>query len=314
MSKTQEKTIKIFGHQVPDTDTVVSAIIYAWHYNEVLGKKAEAFVLGSLNKETQYVLDRFDVTTPEVLNEITKEDQIVVVDTNNILELPDDVLNGELLEIIDHHKLSGGITTDTPVIVTLRPMASTASLIYTVMNPELHPIPHDIAGIMLAAIISDTLEFRSPTTTPEDKIIAETLAEQIGVDINELATKMFEAKSDITDVDPMELILMDSKVFEMNEQKVRVSVIETTHPRGVLDKKDVIKDAMLKHIAEDEAVDEVLLFVIDILKEQATPIVASALGEMMVEGAFGVDLKENEEVVLPGVVSRKKQIIPALQG
>jgi len=314
MSETQEKTIKIFGHQVPDTDTVVSAIIYAWHYNEVLGKKAEAFVLGSLTKETQYVLDRFEIAVPEVLDEITKEDQIVVVDTNNIHELPEDVLNGELLEIIDHHKLSGGITTDAPVIVTLRPMASTASLIYTIMNPELHPIPNDIAGIMLAAIISDTLEFRSPTTTSEDKIIAETLAEQIGVDIHELATKMFEAKSDISDINPLELILMDSKVFEMNEQKVRVSVIETTSPKMVLDKKDLLKEAMLKHVAEDEGVHEVLLFVIDILNEEATPVVASALGEMMVEGAFGVDLKETENLTLPGVVSRKKQIIPALQG
>lgn len=314
MSDSQDKTIKIFGHQVPDTDTVVSAIIYAWYYNEVLGKKAEAYVLGSLNKETQYVLDRFDVAAPEVLGEITKEDQIVVVDTNNINELPDDIQNGELLEIIDHHKLSGGITTDAPVTVTLRPMASTASLIYTVMNPELHPIPEDIAGIMLAAILSDTLEFRSPTTTPEDKIIAETLAKEIGVDINELATKMFEAKSDISDIDPMDLILMDSKVFDMNDQKVRVSVVETTSPGMVLEKKETLKETMLQHVAEDEAVDEVLLFVIDILNEEATPIVASALGEMMVEGAFGVDLKEEQDVTLPGVVSRKKQIIPALQG
>lgn len=313
MSEMTSKTIKIFGHQVPDTDTVVSAIIYAWYYNEVLKKKAEAFVLGSLTKETQYVLDRFGVATPEILDEITEEDQIVVVDTNNIHELPEDVLNGELLEIIDHHKLSGGITTDAPVTVTLRPMASTASLIYTVMNPELHPIPDDIAGIMLAAIISDTLEFRSPTTTPEDKIIAETLAKQIGADMNELATKMFEAKSDISDIDPLELILMDSKVFEMNDQKVRVSVIETTNPKSVLDKKNMIKEAMLTHVAEDEGVDEVLLFVIDILNEQAIPVVASALGEMMIEGAFGVDLKETEDVILPGVVSRKKQIVPALQ-
>lgn len=313
MEKT-ERAIKIFGHQVPDTDTVVSAIIYTWYYNEVLGKKAEAFVLGSLNKETEYVLDRFGVKTPEILDEITEDDQIVVVDTNNINELPEDVHRGELLEIIDHHKLSGGITTDAPVTVTLRPMASTASLIYTVMNPELHPIPEDIAGIMLAAILSDTLEFRSPTTTPEDKIIAETLAKEIGVDISELANKMFEAKSDISDIDPAELILMDSKVFDMNDQKVRVSVLETTSPKVVLEKKEILKEAMLAHVAEDEGVDEVLLFVIDILNEEATPIVASALGEMMVEGAFGVDLKEGKEVKLPGVVSRKKQIIPALQG
>ncbi len=313
MSESSEKNpIKIFGHQVPDTDTVVSAIVYAWYFNEVLKKPAKAYVLGDVNKETQYVLDRFKSETPEFLDVITKEDKIVIVDTNNVNELPPDVHNGELLEIIDHHKLSGGITTNSPVTITMRPMASTASLIYTVINPELHQVTSEIAGLMLSAIISDTLEFRSPTTTPEDKIIAEELSKISGVDISELATEMFAAKSDISHIEPADLIQMDSKVFDMDDKKIRVSVVETTSPNEALERSEDLKQAMLNHVAEDDNVDEVLLFVIDILKEEATPIVASALGEMMVDGAFGVSIAQGD-VVLPGVVSRKKQIIPALQ-
>jgi len=310
---TSKEVIKIFGHHVPDTDTVISAIVYAWYYNEILGKPAQAFILGKINKETQYVLDRFGVEVPELLDTLTEKDKIVVVDTNNINELPSDVKNAELIEIIDHHKLSGGITTDSPVIVTLRPMASTASLIYTVINPELHPLPSHIAGLMLAALVSDTLEFRSPTTTEEDREIAEELVGISGVDIHTLAEEMFAAKSDISENTPEELIVMDSKIFDIAENKVRISVLETTDPSVVLKQKEVLKEVMLQHVANHDDVDEVLLFVIDILNEQATPIVASALGEMMVEGAFGIDLKAKEDVILPGVVSRKKQIVPALQ-
>lgn len=306
-------TIKIFGHKVPDTDTVVSAISYAWYYNNVKKQIAKAYVLGELNKETKYVLDKFGIETPDLLGEINKGDQIVIVDTNNLDELPEGVKDAELIEIIDHHKLFGGFSTSSPVTVTLRVMASTASLIYTVMNPELHGLPKDIAGIMLCALISDTLEFRSPTTTNEDREIGEELARISGADISELAKGMFEAKSDISDISTKDLIVMDSKIFDLKGKKTRVSVIETTNPKVVIDRLEDIKIEMKKLIAEDSDTEDFLLFVIDILNESALPVFATDTAKETIEKAFNVTLSEVNDTILPGIVSRKKQIIPALE-
>lgn len=305
--------IKVFGHQVPDTDTVVSAIAYAWYYNTIKKEQAEAYILGDINKETAYVLDRFGVAVPPVLENLSENDQIVIVDTNNINELPDDIEKAELIEIIDHHKLAGGLVTSNPISITLRPMASTASLIYTFLNPELHDLPKDIAGILLAAILSDTLEFRSPTTTDEDKAIASELAKIVGVDMSELASAMFDAKSDISNIETADLLVLDSKVFDIKGKKLRVSVIETTNPKSVLDRRADVVDAIQKHVADNDGVDDVLLFVVDILNEEATAIVASDTAQATITSAFDASFSDDQTAVLPGIVSRKKQIIPRLE-
>lgn len=298
--------VKIFGHLVPDTDATVAAIALAWYYNTVKKEPAEAYILGELNKETKYVLDRFGVSAPPILSKLEEGDRVAVVDTNNMDELPEGFGSAEIVEIVDHHKLTGGIQTTTPVNVTLRTMASTSSLIYTMANPELHELPKDIAGIMLAAVLSDTLEFRSPTTTEEDKAIAKELAEIAGVDMHELATAMFEAKSDISDISDEELITMDSKIVEVGGKKLRVSVVETTNPDQVIARRESLEKAMVEDIHKGN-VDEVLLFAIDILNENATPIGATDTAREIIEKSFG------KKEVLEGVVSRKKQIIPSLK-
>jgi len=303
--------IKIFGHKVPDTDATVSAIAYAWYYNEIKGEAATPYVLGELNRETAYVLEKFGVATPETLGPLTADDKVVVVDTNNMHELPDDMKHAELIEIIDHHKLVGGIETPNPITITLRPMASTASLIYTYLNPELHEIPQEIAGIMLAGVLSDTLEFRSPTTTDEDRAIAESLAEIAGVDIHELAEGMFAAKSDLSGMDAEDLIMMDSKVFAIKGKNLRVSVLETMSPSQALKQREALIQGIGKHVETNDDVDEVLLFVVDILGESAMPILASDEATNIVEKAF--DVSVSEDTILDGVVSRKKQIIPKLE-
>lgn len=306
-------TIKVFGHKVPDTDTVISAIAYAWFYTNVKKEPAQAYVLGELNKETQYILDRFGIETPPLLESLSGEDKVVIVDTNNIEELPEDISAAEIIEIVDHHKLAGGLITSSPVNITMRTMASTASLIYTIVNPELHELPKDIAGIMLGALVSDTLLFRSPTTTDEDRAIGAELAKIAGVDMNELADAMFAAKSDISDIPTENLLVLDSKVFDIKGKKLRISVIETTNPGQVLEKKADLQQAMIDHVAQNDGVDEVLLFAIDILNEEATPIVATEAAGEIVSAAFGEVVTTDNTIQLPGVVSRKKQIIPKLE-
>tara|TARA_B100000508_G_scaffold128936_1_gene115064 strand:+ start:72 stop:992 length:921 start_codon:yes stop_codon:yes gene_type:complete len=304
--------IKVFGHQSPDTDATGSAIVWAWYLTEHTGKQAAPYVLGELNKETQFMLSHWSVETPELLENLREGDEVVVVDTNNPQELFDNINEANITQIIDHHKLVGGIETAGPVDITMRPLASTASVIYDLMGETVETLPKHIAGILLTCILSDTLEFRSPTTTPHDKDIAEKLAKQVGVNIESYAAEMFSAKSDISDFTDSGLVKLDSKKYSVGETNFRVSVIETTDSSVVLERKTGLVKAMDEIIAAENDVDEVLFFVIDIIKEEATVFTHNDRVKGIIEKSFDVTVETDTEV-LPGVVSRKKQILPNLK-
>jgi manganese-dependent inorganic pyrophosphatase len=182
---------------------------------------------------------------------------------------------------------------------------------HDLMGADLAKAPPQIKGAMLSCILSDTLEFRSPTTTPHDRAVAEALAADLDVSISKLATAMFEAKSDVSSFTDAELLRMDSKEYNVAGKELRVSVLETTAPKIILDRKASLMASMTGVAAEDGA-DQVLLFVVDILKEEATLLVPNDLVRQMAEASFGVKVT-GDTVVLPGVMSRKKQIIPALK-
>ena len=302
--------IKVFGHLSPDTDCTGSAIVWAWYLTEKTGKQATPYVLGELNKETQFVLSRWEVETPALLESIAPKTPVVIVDTNNPQELFDNINEADVLEIIDHHKLTGGIETTGPATVTMRPLASTASVIYDLMGDT--ELPKPMAGILLSCILSDTLEFRSPTTTPHDKDIAEKLAAQLGITIADYAAEMFAAKSDVSDFTDSGLIKLDSKKYAVGDTNFRVSVIETTDPAVVLERKAGIATAINEIIATEADVDEVLFFVVDILKEEATVFTYNDRVKSVIEQSFAVTVESDTEV-LPGIVSRKKQILPNLK-
>jgi manganese-dependent inorganic pyrophosphatase len=302
--------IKVFGHLSPDTDATGSAIVWAWYLAEKTGKQATPYVLGELNKETQFVLSRWEVETPALLESIAAKTPVVIVDTNNPQELFDNINEADVLEIIDHHKLTGGIETSGPATVTMRPLASTASVIYDLMGDI--ELPQPIAGILLSCILSDTLEFRSPTTTPHDKDIAEKLAAQLGITIADYAAEMFAAKSDVSDFTDSGLIKLDSKKYAVGDTNFRISVIETTDPAVVLERKAGIITAINEIISTEADVDEVLFFVVDILKEEATVFTYNDRVKNVIEKSFAVTVESDTEV-LPGIVSRKKQILPNLR-
>ena len=164
---------------------------------------------------------------------------------------------------------------------------------------------------MLSCILSDTLAFRSPTTTEMDKGLAEDLAKDLGVEIESYAAEMFAAKSDVSAFSDAELLRMDSKEYAVDGKKFRVSVLETTTPNLVLDRKTSLMETM-PTVAKEDGVDEVLLFVVDILKEEATMLIPNDLTKGVAEKSFDAKV-EGDSVVLPGIMSRKKQIIPALK-
>ena len=304
-------TIKVLGHKSPDTDSTGSPIIWAWYLTEVKGTPAEAVLLGEPNTEAAFVLKHWDLPKPAILADVTADDSVVIVDTNNPAELPPAINDAKIISIIDHHMLVGGLKTKNPIDITMRPLACTATILHDLIGADLARAPRAIKGAMLSCILSDTLEFRSPTTTPHDRAVAETLAADLGVSIAELATKLFEAKSDISAFSDAALLRMDSKEYTVAGIELRVSVLETTAPKIVLDRKASLMASMVG-VAKADGADQVLLFVIDILREEATLLVPNDLVRQLAEASFGVKVS-GDTVVLPGVMSRKKQIIPALK-
>ena len=303
--------IKIFGHLAPDTDATCSALIWEWYLKDVQGLNAQAFVLEEPNTEAKFVLNRWGYEMPATLGDLSADDEVVIVDTNNPGELPENINDANIAEIIDHHLLTGGIQTKGPIKITIRPVAATATVMHWLIGRDMEKAPDAVKGLMLSCILSDTLEFRSPTTTPTDRAIAEKLAGELGVNIADYASEMFEAKSDVSAFSDAELIRMDSKKYEVDGTAFRVSVLETTAPGIVLDRKDSLMDTMTSVAAED-GVDQVLLFVVDILNEEATLLVPNDLVKTVAQKSFDAEADGNT-VVLPGIMSRKKQIIPNLK-
>ena len=304
-------TTLVFGHKSPDTDSTGSPIIWSWYLNEVKGEAAKPVLLGEPNTEAAFMLEHWGLEKPEIITDVEADAPVVIVDTNNPAELPASINSTDIRAIIDHHKLVGGLETKGPIDITVRPLACTATIMVDLMGKDFVKMPEAIKGAALTCILSDTLAFRSPTTTPHDRAVAETLAADLGVDIPDFAVEMFAAKSDVSEFSDAELIRMDSKEYEVGGTKFRVSVLETTAPEIPLGRKDSLM-ASFKTVAAEDGVDEVLLFVVDILKEEATLLVPNDLVKTVAEKSFGAAV-EGDLVVLPGVMSRKKQIIPNLK-
>lgn len=303
-------TTLVFGHKSPDTDSTGSPLIWEWYLNHT-GGDAKAVLLGEPNTEAAFVAKRWGFANPDIIADVADDQPCVIVDTNNPAELPANINGADVQAIIDHHKLVGGLETKGPIDITVRPLACTATIMHDLMGDAAAEMPEGIKGLMLSCILSDTLGFRSPTTTDTDKALAESLASDLGLDIEAYADEMFAAKSDVSAFSDAELIRMDSKEYEVDGTKFRVSVLETTMPSIPLDRKDSLMESF-KTVASEDGVDEVLLFVVDILREEATLLVPNDLVKGVAEKSFGATVTA-DTVVLPGIMSRKKQIIPNLK-
>lgn len=302
--------IKVFGHKSPDTDATCAPVAFAW-FLEKTGKEAKAFINGDLNKETLFVLNKFGVETPEKLPALAEGEKVVIVDTNNPEELPENINDTEIVEIVDHHKLFGGLMTSSPVKISMKPIACSATLVYQRMQEEGVVPDKNIAGIMLSAILSDTLKFTSPTTTDDDKSVAEELNKIVGINIDELAEEMFAAKSDLSGMNAHDILYMDSKVFEFGSKKVRISGLETTKPENAKAMLQEIGTEM-ENIKKEEKLDSIFFFIVNILDTSSELFVSNDGDKQIAEKAFKKSF-ERQFMNLPGVVSRKKQMAPAFE-
>jgi manganese-dependent inorganic pyrophosphatase len=293
----------VIGHKNPDTDSVVSTLALA---------ALEGFVparAGSFNKETEYVLNRFGFSTPEPLPK--EEKKVVLVDTNgNPEELAEGISLEEITAIYDHHKLCG-LKTIEPVTVLIEPVGATATIISDMFDlRDLTPKP-EVASILISGIISDTLNFSSPTTSDRDRMAVENLNQIARLDVDKLAEEMFAAKSDISGMDTEELLTKDYKVFEMSGKKVGIGVWETVLPDKVLERKEDIAEA-LKLEKNKSGLGYAYFAIIDIIGQHAQIISGSGADSKKAESAFGGKAKDGI-LLVEGVVSRKKQIVPALE-
>ncbi len=300
--------ILVFGHKNPDTDTICSAIAYA-ELKKELGYDAEAVRLGEVNSETQYALDYFKVDTPRLVQKVTEEtDKVILVDHNERGQSADDIEGVKVLEVIDHHRIANFETAD-PLYYRAEPVGCTATIIKKLYKENNVVIPKDIAGLMLSAIISDSLLFKSPTCTEEDVQAAKELAEIANVELETYGMAMLKAGADVSSKTAEQLISLDAKPFNIGGNKVIIAQVNTVDPQDVLARQDEV-EAAIQSVIDEKELDLFLFVITDILNSNS---MALALGTntALVEKAYNVIL-ENNTALLEGVVSRKKQVVPVL--
>ena len=299
-------SILVFGHKNPDTDTICSAIAYAELKNK-LGKDVKAVRLGEVNEETKYALNYFKVEKPELVENVAGK-EIILVDHNERTQTADGFEEAKVLELIDHHRISN-FNVDEPLYARVEPVGCTATIILKLFKENGLAPSKETAGLMLSAIISDTLLFKSPTCTQCDAKAGKELAEIAGVDLKEYGLEMLKAGTALGDKSEAELLNMDTKIFEIDGEKIGVAQVNTVNEAEVLERKEKLL-AEIDNIIAKEGLKFFMLAITNILTNDSTALV-SGNGNDVIEKAFGEKVDSNL-VTLKGVVSRKKQIIPPL--
>lgn len=298
----------IFGHKNPDTDSICSALVYA-DLKSKLGENVEAVRLGGVNGETQFVLDTFQVKAPRQVETVANEvKEVILVDHNERQQSANDIEQVQVVEVIDHHRIAN-FETSNPLYMRVEPVGCTTTILKKLYKENGVEIPKEIAGMMLSAIISDTLLLKSPTCTEQDVKAAHELAQIAGVDLETYGLAMLKAGADLSEKTIAELISLDSKEFQMGSAKVEIAQVNAVDVNDVLARQEEL-EAALNAIIEKKGLDLFVFVVTDILNNNS---VALALGKsaQVVEKAYNVKLDANK-AVLKGVVSRKKQIVPVL--
>lgn len=302
-----EKTL-IFGHKSPDTDTICSAIAYADLKNK-LGVPAEAKRLGDVGKETQFALDYFQAEAPGFIEKVPDDaTDVILVDHNEFQQSVDNISDVRIAEVIDHHRIAN-FETKEPLYFRAEPVGCTATILNKMYHEKKLEVPPKIAGLLLSAIISDTLLLKSPTCTQEDVDAAHELAEIAGVELEKYGFEMLETGADLSDKSISELLTMDAKAFTMNGSQVEIAQVNTVDTSKVFEQQEEL-EAEIKQMIEERNLELFLFVVTDILNNDSE-VLALGNAKERVESAFDVSL-ENNRALLEGVVSRKKQIVTVL--
>lgn len=298
----------VLGHKNPDTDSICSAIAYA-HLKKELGMDAEAIRLGEPNNETVFALEQFNAQTPRFVKRASDEvKQVILVDHNERQQSIDDIDEVQVIEVIDHHRIANFETAD-PLYFRAEPVGCTATILLKLYKEHAIEVPADVAGLMLSAIISDSLLFKSPTCTEQDIQAAKELADIAGVDAEEYGLAMLKAGADLSNKTLEDLISLDSKEFEAGEHRFEVAQVNAIDVSEVLDRQAEL-EVLINDTVAAKGLDLFVFTVTDILNNNSEAIVLGSRSDI-IESAFQSSV-ENNRVILPGVVSRKKQIVPVI--
>ena len=298
----------VFGHTTPDSDSIIGAISLSYLKNQ-LGEDTIPARQGEINPETEFILNKFGHEKPLLKTEYAGEN-VYLIDFMESSQSPKDIDDATILGIVDHHKL-GDLKTATPLEMWVRPVGCSNTIVKQMFDYFDVEIPKDLAGMMMCAILSDTVIFKSPTCTKEDTRACKELAKIAGIeDYKAIGMEMFIVKSDVLNATKRELVLRDFKDFNMGGNKIGVGQLEVVDLSVFDNMKEELFEAMAELKAEGDR-NSVLLLLTDIMLEGSQLLVLSDNNEK-IENAFNVKL-ENQQVWLPKVMSRKKQIIPFLE-
>ncbi len=300
-------SVYVFGHKSPDTDSVAAAIAFA-ALNKAKGEDYVPVMQGKPNPETEMVLKHFGLPTPEEMTDATDK-KLALVDHSDLAQAPDNLSKGELVAIVDHHKV-GDVTTNSPILYCAMPVGCSCTVLKSMYDQAGVKPEAKVAGVMLAAILSDTVNFKSPTCTEADKKAVAELKAIAGVtDTDALFMEMLKAKSAVEGVPAMDLLHRDYKDFDMNGKKVGVGQLELATLDQVANMRDALYDAMKQQKGSER--HSVLLMLTDVVKE-GTDLMVLSDDPALIEKAFNAKLSGNS-MWIDGMMSRKKQTIPNLQ-
>lgn len=299
----------VFGHQNPDTDAITAAMAFSYLQNQ-LGYETEAVALGEPNDETKYALKHFDMEAPRVVKTVANEvDQVMLVDHNEPQQSVSDIDKVPVTHLVDHHRIAN-FNTAQPLWATVRPYGCVSTVIYELFESKHIDIPANLAGMMLSAIISDTLLLKSPTTTDHDREAVKALAKIADVDYEDYGIKMLKAGTNLDAKSDNDIVDGDAKSFELNGSTVRIGQVNTVDLDDVFARQADLEKEM-QSLMDQNGYDTFILIATNILNSDSDLLVVGDNTDK-VEKAFGKKLNDAHRMNLPGVVSRKKQVVPPL--
>lgn len=297
----------IFGHKSPDTDTITSALVMENLEHELGNSNAKAYRLGNLNKETEFILNEFDIEAPELIEKVEDNSEIILVDHNSPSESAENLENAKIVKVVDHHKIA--FNTAYPLFCRVEPVGCTQTILYKLYNENDVEITKKIASLMLSAIISDTLLLKSPTTTEDDREALKDLAEIAEIDYETYGLDMLKAGTDLSDFSIEEILALDAKQIDFKDVRSIVNQVNTASIDDVLEMKEELEKG-IEEIIERENLDLFMLLITDIVNSNSQVLVLGDASDL-VEKAYDIELEDNT-ALLEGVVSRKKQVVPIM--
>ena len=299
----------VISHKNPDTDTICASVVYQ-KILEKTGVESKVYALGTLNKETQFVFEKLGLEAPMVQLELPAESEVILVDHNEAGQSIDNLHELDLVGIVDHHKVD--IKTSKPIEIDVQPLGSSCSIVAKKYFTSGVELDKTLATLLLSGILSDTLYFRSPTSTDEDKEIAEKLNKIAQIDnLEQYALDMFNAKSDLGDMDIESIITLDYKKFNFGGDDYAIGVMETTNPAYGLGRKDEILPK-LAEIQKRDNLKGVVFSIIDILNEESFTFCSDEDTTELFKELFGAEERDGA-LFVDNLVSRKKQIVPVFE-